>query len=408
MKKRLIPLFSLLLCAALLLPLLGCSSPSGEGVTERLTVEPSTVVYSDAVTADAAERLTELAQTWLFALKGMNLSPAMRDTVRDFTVLRFLPAAAAAGVDGAALASVLSALETLPTAPVPADLFGLYERLSVILTVRTAGNFLYAVCELALTYYAEEYAALAADSPIFEEEAQRSAARLSVLRDGLGAQRFGDLLSILMLGGALLYGALPTDTDGAEDTLHPSELLKILQHHADYYLSLSFTDAECRAFGDVLSFLLGELTSDRATPVTATLCELADACALSGLFAALPQAISLYAALSHALTGAEIEKIQSGDTAPLLSALPRVRAQLASLIAALDAARCLPSDGDRARIAALGLQEQFEAYAAALPSGEALLAAIDGDDPAVLTLLQRYLQSLAPALYFLYTEGSTP
>ena len=213
MRKRLLPILALLLCTALLLPLYGCGAGDEEGVTDSLRVEPAAITYTERERTEATERITAQALAWLYARKGISPTPAMREQIADAVAARFLPCSAEAGLDGAALLSSLTVLEALPTDPTPSDLLSLYERLSVLLTARAAGRFLYGVLELALIHYAEEYAALAKDSPIFVEEAERSAASLSALQDRLGPLRFAELLSIFAFGGSLLHGSLAAGAD---------------------------------------------------------------------------------------------------------------------------------------------------------------------------------------------------
>ncbi len=403
MRKRLLPMLALLLCTALLLPLYGCGDGDGEGVTDSLRVEPAAVTYTERERTEATERITALASTWLYARKGISPTPAMRAAIADTVTTRLLPRSAEAGLDGAALLSSLSVLEALPTDPTPSDLLLLYERLSVLLTAKVAGRFLYGTLELALIHYAEEYAALAKDSAIFDEEAERSAACLSALQNGLGATRFSELLSVFAFGGSLLHGSLAAGTNA----LHTAEILKILRHHADYYLSLSFTERECAVFADAISFLCGELFSDRATPFTDALCDFADARALSRFTAALPQALSLYAALGHAMTENALDALETGDTAPLLSALSACRDELSALLDRLATARRQPTVRELAYIDAAGRTDEFTALCAALPSEDAILLALDTGDPALFDRLGDYLVSLAPALYFLYQEEHT-
>ena len=97
--------------------------------------------------------------------------------------------------------------------------------------------------------------------------------------------------------------------------LTDGELLRILTHHADYYTALSLTESDFSAFLSVASLFAAEATSDRRTPLSASLSELA----LSGGFLcfadALASVLPLYGALAQRLTKADIAALRQGDKA---------------------------------------------------------------------------------------------
>lgn len=402
--KRFFSCFLALLFCLLPLTLFACGREEDGGVVDGLTVEPSAVTYTDAEAEDAAARITSLLADAVLSLRGLALTEEMRASVGQTVRTRFLPIAARAGLTGELLSASLSELEG--AAPSLEGLFSLYGRLAVLLSAKTAGKLLYGVAELALSLIGESYEALESEIPgYYQADLARVATARAALTERLGQARFSDLLSVFFFTASLLRGGLVSEGDAM---LTDGELLRILTHHADYYTALSLTASDFSAFLSVASLFAAEATSDRRTPLSASLSELA----LSGGFLcfadALASVLPLYGALAQRLTKADIAALRQGDAAPVLARLSAC-GELDALLSSLDSAAVTPTASDLQRIEGADLTEEYLAFTAQLSTAEELKAALAATDPlAVKSVARGYFASLCPVIIFLSGKENRP